>query len=341
MCQWMQVRWACPYCETTLRQNKYLGRSSGGGPTTDNNRKQTTKGTKTSNDLSNTSICLNNSELPSLLILTNYDNRLRTKRGMAPLEMMNRSRNMNKDEAFLALLSSQRALLYRINMENNLKTKHGVPPPRRDGRTMGSVIGNLNSFPLMNSAPIIERDGMDMVFSSRISTGYNADSFGASNTASSVESELKPKISGDSQQKKMKRRRSSLRSLTSTIFGDEQQDQRERRLSILSNFSNELDDMFSLKKVSSDSTIQPRNQGIEMAPSISEETVKRNLRAFVCAIDMSAKSQQNIHAWDRKMGLKRSHSKTMRMTTRSRKKLRTLLKKDINALGIDKSLTSA
>ena len=48
---------------------------------------------------------------------------------------------------------------------------------------------------------------------------------------------------------------------------------------------------------------------------------------FVVAMDKSVSSQQDIHDWDRKMGLKRSHSKTMRLSMRSRKKLTALLMK--------------
>lgn len=48
-------------------------------------------------------------------------------------------------------------------------------------------------------------------------------------------------------------------------------------------------------------------------------------------MEKSQKSQQDIHDWDKKMGLKRSHSKTMRLSMRSRKKLRAMLKKKINA----------
>jgi len=48
---------------------------------------------------------------------------------------------------------------------------------------------------------------------------------------------------------------------------------------------------------------------------------------FVLAMDKSTKSQQDIHNWDRMMGLKRSHSKTMRLSMRSRKELRKILKK--------------
>lgn len=48
-------------------------------------------------------------------------------------------------------------------------------------------------------------------------------------------------------------------------------------------------------------------------------------------MEKSQKSQQDIHDWDKRMGLKRSHSKTMRLSMRSRKKLRAMLKKKINA----------
>eukprot|EP00980_Cylindrotheca_fusiformis_P012349 scaffold3031_cov102-Cylindrotheca_fusiformis.AAC.9 len=55
----------------------------------------------------------------------------------------------------------------------------------------------------------------------------------------------------------------------------------------------------------------------------SAEDVKR----FAEALDKSTNSQQEIHNWDRKMGLKRSHSKTMTMSMQSRKKLKFLVKR--------------
>jgi len=56
---------------------------------------------------------------------------------------------------------------------------------------------------------------------------------------------------------------------------------------------------------------------------------KAFVESLVTAMERSQKTQQNIHDWDRKMGLKRSHSKTMRSSTRSRKKLRTMLRKEL------------
>lgn len=60
--------------------------------------------------------------------------------------------------------------------------------------------------------------------------------------------------------------------------------------------------------------------------------LKEALEKFTKSMEMSQKSQQAIHDWDRKMGLKRSHSKTMRQSTRSRKKLRTNFKKEIASI---------
>jgi hypothetical protein len=72
-------------------------------------------------------------------------------------------------------------------------------------------------------------------------------------------------------------------------------------------------------------------------PQIDPKEAKKFMIALSAAMEKSQKSQQDIHDWDRKMGLKRSHSKTMRLTTRSRKKLRAMLKKQINALSSKKN----
>lgn len=47
---------------------------------------------------------------------------------------------------------------------------------------------------------------------------------------------------------------------------------------------------------------------------------------FASAMEASQQSQQDIHDWDRKFGLRRAHSKTMRDSTRSRKKVLEFLK---------------
>ena len=65
----------------------------------------------------------------------------------------------------------------------------------------------------------------------------------------------------------------------------------------------------------------------QSVPGLSVSELNHVMEAFCAAMAQSHKSQQAIHDWDKKMGLKRSHSKTMRQTMRSRKKLKSLLKK--------------
>ena len=55
--------------------------------------------------------------------------------------------------------------------------------------------------------------------------------------------------------------------------------------------------------------------------------------SFNKSMETSAKSQQDIQIWDKKMGLKRSHSATMTKTTRSRKDLRKVLERYRAILG--------
>ena len=73
---------------------------------------------------------------------------------------------------------------------------------------------------------------------------------------------------------------------------------------------------------------------IEFQPQIEIDSAKirETMEAFHKAMEMSQNSQQAIHDWDRKMGLKRSHSKTMRLSSRSRKKLKAIMKKEINTM---------
>ncbi|KAL3935029.1 MAG: hypothetical protein SGARI_003138 [Bacillariaceae sp.] len=71
---------------------------------------------------------------------------------------------------------------------------------------------------------------------------------------------------------------------------------------------------------------------IRFDPTIDLPTLKTRVEDFASAMDSTSKSQQDIHDWDRKMGLKRSHSKTMRLSMRSRKKLRAIMKKELTTL---------
>lgn len=252
---------------------------------------------------------------------------------MAPLELMNAPRDTDNDEAFLTLLSSQRALLSRLNMESAAKKQQAARRTQQQpSRSLGPgpFYGNADPFSLMNT-PIIERGGMDMLVPRRLSVGYGNHFGGFNLTDTTRGSALKQKYT-EVDPKKMKRRRSSLGILSSFLPDDsEQPGHQSRRLSMLSTFSGGLNDVFSLDNENSDSNANEKQTEVRMDPRIRPETVKKNLLAFSKAMESSTQSQQDIHDWDRKMGLKRSHSKTMRLTMRSRKKLRTMLKKDINS----------
>jgi hypothetical protein len=71
----------------------------------------------------------------------------------------------------------------------------------------------------------------------------------------------------------------------------------------------------------------------ETQDSSSETTTTPNtatgLANIASVMEASQTSQQNIHDWDKQFGLKRAHSKTMRESCRSRKKVLDFLKGEI------------
>lgn len=271
------------------------------------------------------------------------------KRRMAPLE------SMSDDEAFLSLLSSQRELLNRLNMESNLRREQ--PPqsqpqshPQGSGpiqhppvNKRGSILGSIDPLSLMNT-PIIERRGsLDMLFSRRLSMGMGlGGDLSIPNLYAGAMDDMKQKDYGGGYEeaviRKMKRRRSSLGLLTDILNDDPHS--KSRRFSMLSTFSRafENDDLYAQDLTQPiDISSEPPTHSIcfpdvNLDPSIGPEQMRCNLEAFAAAMERSTKSQQDIHDWDRKMGLKRSHSKTMRLSMRSRKKLRSLMKKDLGTL---------
>ena len=154
--------------------------------------------------------------------------------------------------------------------------------------------------------------------------------------------------------KKAKRRRSSLGGL-SAIMAEEVTIAGSRRHSLASNVSLAdsmafmLDDSYmGLERYAITGQRPQLNRGIDgpshqaeeeeslpsmhLDPTIDLPTLKKRMEDFASAMDSTCNSQQKIHDWDRKMGLKRSHSKTMRLSMRSRKKLRTIMKKELTTL---------
>lgn len=194
-----------------------------------------------------------------------------------------------------------------------------------------SLFGSQNALSLMNK-PITERRGsLDMLFSRRLSTGFGNSNFNTFyNPTHEVANEMGKGFFSSSEIKK-KRKPSNMVAFGGQINDFEEHHlAQQRRLSLMSTFS-DFDEYMGLDQNPTRRS-QTRVGEIRLNPNLSAETVRKNLEAFAFAMEKSRKSQQDIHDWDRKMGLKRSHSKTMRMTMRSRKKLKAMLKKDINTL---------
>eukprot|EP00553_Chaetoceros_curvisetus_P008568 CAMPEP_0204614098 /NCGR_PEP_ID=MMETSP0717-20131115/1917_1 /ASSEMBLY_ACC=CAM_ASM_000666 /TAXON_ID=230516 /ORGANISM="Chaetoceros curvisetus" /LENGTH=567 /DNA_ID=CAMNT_0051626691 /DNA_START=123 /DNA_END=1826 /DNA_ORIENTATION=+ len=70
-------------------------------------------------------------------------------------------------------------------------------------------------------------------------------------------------------------------------------------------------------------------------PSIGSDAIE----SFQSTMDKSQKSQQDIQSWDKKMGLKRSHSATMTKTTRSRKQLKNFFDMHMQRLQVKAAIT--
>ena len=81
---------------------------------------------------------------------------------------------------------------------------------------------------------------------------------------------------------------------------------------------------------------QLNQQQIQKEPEPEEEELPplkvEQIDSFQKSMDTSAKSQKDIQLWDKKMGLKRSHSATMTKTTRSRKNLRKVLERHMSII---------
>jgi hypothetical protein len=142
---------------------------------------------------------------------------------------------------------------------------------------------------------------------------------------------------------KHKRRRSSFSLLSEApVLFDYDPEEVARRLSIsvsnIDQFHQSAESSNVVKKAGqnqnqeNDVDEEQIHPSVRLDPNIDLQTLKDKIEVFASAMDKSIKSQQDIHDWDRKMGLKRSHSKTMRLSMRSRKKLRSTMKREMNTI---------
>jgi hypothetical protein len=265
---------------------------------------------------------------------------------MAPLE----DKFLN-DATFNALLSSQRELLNKLNFEKQLEQTEIM---RKSNLGASATANSCENIAATNQSIGFERFRTDNVLlPRRLSVGIGNDSFILPDAqfdsdqytnsffdASGVGGNKKRSIDL-SDHLNSKRRRTTL-SFLDYIFekNEESKQQSPQKPAKLPKQRIEYDDSDDddygviVEDISSDDDSDyGRNYAEDDSrPKVKLIEVKEKMASFDGAMGSSQDSQQAIHDWDRKMGLKRSHSKTMRLSSRSRKQLREIMKQDIKEL---------
>jgi hypothetical protein len=110
--------------------------------------------------------------------------------------------------------------------------------------------------------------------------------------------------------------------IRSQAMKQEEEQQQKKQDEEKESSSSQPDDEKKAEKESS----EPQDRS---SSSSTTTTATKGLAQFASAMEASQTSQQNIHDWDKKFGLRRAHSKTMRESCRSRKKVLDFLKGEI------------
>lgn len=282
------------------------------------------------------------------------------------MQVLSRDANLQNDETFLSLLSSQRELLTQLTMEtamrNQVAAAANAAVPLKDY----SYRENRMYFDHQQK---YRRSSIDFLFSKRLSMGMSMgldyalptistdedpyeDYYGYKSFSSGKMGKLED--FSESYHVRKKRRLSSLGLgfLGPSFFEDNlQTSRRDSVLGVSAPIKCESDELITEVIIDGDASDDEEDseeyvKENDKAPNssapadkvkakiemIEPEEAKSIMESFSKAMELSQKTQQDIHDWDRKMGLKRSHSKTMRQSSRSRKKLRSTFKKEISLL---------
>jgi hypothetical protein len=248
---------------------------------------------------------------------------------MAPLD-----EKFQNDATFQCLLSSQRELLSRLKSEKQLV--------RHSCRDMDSTtMPDPWTYSTNQSIGFETFRNDNFALSKRMSLGIGADDlimpsrdFDSDQFEESLFEDVERKREKCSHCPTTKKRRRSTLSFLDYIFenGPEptaplQSAPKRARNRVEFNDSDDEDYGVIMEDVySDDEQIVENNQ---FSTLMDPEKAKETLTKLNEAMGQSQGSQQQIHDWDKKMGLKRSHSKTMRLSSRSRKQLRLLTQNDI------------
>ena len=282
---------------------------------------------------------------------------------------VHRECNTKNDDAFFTLLSSQRELLCQLNKEQASRKSRTSSSGRNESASslnqlvseyrpgIDMILSKRFSLGMGNDNYVLPDSSLDMgldgeskhsVFDPLFKDALMGDAPEKDallgdlvNKDGPTESKRHLKtLDGDFEapMKRKKRRLSSLGFLGPTFFEDHfKPTSRRSSLAFVSQYVTKDIDMEVGEATIESEIHESVGEGIEGSAESDQAKVdpaqaKSLMEAFRSAMEKSQKSQQSIHDWDRKMGLKRSHSKTMRLSTRSRKKLRTVFKNEISAL---------
>lgn len=286
------------------------------------------------------------------------------KRGaMAPLDD-----SFQNDAAFQSLLSSQRELLNRLKSEQETKTQQRKPNSSKKRRTSGTPFRDdwLNG-PNNLSIGLGNFRHENVLHPHRMSLGIGNDNYilrdfeprkfnseGSYSDAFLLEDDediKTEKLDVDDGTSVHQRRRSTLgflhylfekhdgrRASMDTVRQMESSEDQKAADGQRSEAEEESDDDddYGVYMVDADDgendTEENNTEEADVQVVTEAEQVRRHLVVFESTMEKTQNSQQAIHDWDRKMGLKRSHSKTMRLSCRSRKKIRAFIKKEITHL---------
>lgn len=262
---------------------------------------------------------------------------MKRSRKMAPLE-----EKFQNDATFQCLLSSQRQLLSRLNSEKHLIHAH---------QCSFNDQSTYSDFPNVTNQSIGHESfrSDNVVLSKRMSIGVGADdlilpdpNFDTDHfTESCFDNEelcRKQIKDGSDPNATNKKRRPTLAFLDYIFEKNSEPTTTAERVPkrcknrVEYNDSDDEDYGVIMEDVyTSDEELEGDDEYNEECyfPRMHPEEAKRLLVVFENAMGRSQDSQQQIHDWDKKMGLKRSHSKTMRLSSRSRKQLRQFTQKDI------------
>jgi hypothetical protein len=259
--------------------------------------------------------------------------------------------NMEGDSTLFALLSSQRNMLYTELGQHYLQ--------QQDQVVAGPQLHLINTS-------IAERQlHADLLQSKRFSLDLGGSSdhfpmitFESINGSADKDYDMRGTLikspqkreandvvdSGNIFRKKM-RRLSSLGFLSASFFEDHATSARRASMASIATFASAASIQKPTKKESDNASVMSEidDDGNGMAstavgpmacnrPNLVASELKEIMEAFAEAMTQSQKSQQAIHDWDKQMGLKRSHSKTMRLSMRSRKKLKSMVRKNMSAI---------